>query len=96
MSLHCPICEARGYRGNLEIENRSTQLIPFDPFFDKKGRYHFHDPNEHREEYRCDRDPEHFFTRQYRKKCWCGWHGKYDWKFDHYYVRLKEEENVPG
>lgn len=48
----------------------SSTSMAVEMFWDSNGRYHHHDPNVHREHFRCSNG--HDFYRTRTKDCWCG------------------------
>lgn len=66
--LICQICKQHGLESNVYENGSETKtLIGHQPYWDKKGQYHDHDPNWLKRAFRCSND--HFFIMKYQRGC---------------------------
>lgn len=66
MAIECEICKIENKRHDVFRTGRQTTNIEANPFYDKGGNYHWHDPNIVTEWYRCSNHHQFKVVRDIR------------------------------
>ena len=68
----CKECMEEGRESEIYHVLSSATQLGYQPYYDKKGQFHAHDPNIIITEYECSNG--HIWTAKGQAKaCWCGW-----------------------
>lgn len=73
--LKCPTCVEEDKESFIRVFPGSRTALFAQPFYDKEGRYHVHDPNVTTYNYKCSNGHE-WSDRKIDGICWCGWPNK--------------------
>jgi hypothetical protein len=68
----CPECSC----DELVLLESVQTCMHFSDFEDENGKWHHHDENRGRKDYRCQGCAREFSTPKYNS-CWCGWTSQY-------------------
>lgn len=67
----CEECKKEEKKNILHIGLTTVTAMHFEPYYDEKGQYHYHNRNITTTYYKCSNG--HEFTKNVSGSCWCGW-----------------------